>query len=239
MPKPQTIATPMCSAERSSCHGAPHVLDRNEALARYRRYSKLRKNIQNATLTHVSPSRFLAHAKKIGLGDGKHLFTDDDAELTLVCDLAVYTAKAGQTRAIDRYARRHEASSGADEAVVLAGLRAARFSVFRVIGRSEIAGLVLDDLMRGGEIWLMDEGLERSARPGEVFAMRVAPVDLFAVTCGAVVPIDSATGSGLANLFDGGAADGDLAVLADDPRFAASIFQLAVALDLMGCVAYQ
>ena len=186
----------------------------------------------------MSRSNFLAHAKRIGLGDGKRLFTDDHIELTLVYDLAVYTAKRGQTRAIDRYARLLSHAAESDEALVLAALCASRFSLFRVIERSELAGVLFEDLMRGGETWLVDEGLEQSANLGEIFAMRVAPIDAFVVTCGAVVPIDAETGGELVGLLAGGGTEVELAALADNPRFAASIYKLAVELELMSRVTY-
>lgn len=69
--------------------GEMHALSRVGILNRYRRYSDLRKAIQTAVLDIVPHSRFLAHAKQIGLSDGKVLFTDDLVELTLAFDLAV------------------------------------------------------------------------------------------------------------------------------------------------------
>jgi len=168
--------------------GEMHASSRVAILGRYRRYSDLRKEIQSAALGNVSESSFLAHAKRIGLSDGRVIFADDDSEVALVYDLALYTAQPGRTRAIDRCARKRLTAAQPDEALVLQALQASRFSIFRVIGRGEPAGVLLEDLMRGGTIPLLDEGLERSARPGEVFAMRVAPIEDFVITCGVVVP---------------------------------------------------
>ena len=238
MPKPVTTRTPAWPAKRELHSSAMHVLSRDDVLGRYRRYRGLRTDIQTATLKNVSRSNFLAHAKRIGLGDGKGLFTDDHIELTLVYDLAVYTAKARQTRAIDRYARLHSHAAESDEALVLAALCASWFSLFRVIERSALVGVLFEDLMRGGETWIVDEGLEQSANPDEIFAMRVAPIDPFVVTCGAVVPLDAETGDALVGLLAGGGIEVELAALADDPRFAASVYELAVELELMSRVAY-
>jgi hypothetical protein len=219
--------------------GEMHALSRAGILSRYRRYSDIRKDIQTAALENVADSRFLAHAKRVGLSDGKVLFTDDDVELTLVFDLALYTAQPGRTRAIDRCARRRLSVSTPDEAFVLQGLQASRFSIFRTIGRCEPAGVLLEDLMRGGTICLLDEGLEQSARPGEVFAMRVAPIEAFVITCGAVVPLDSETFEEIIDFLTDGAPGAELAALADDRRFAASLYELAIELGLMSFVAYR
>ena len=117
-----------------------HALSRAAILSRYRRYRDLRMDIQTAALESIPHSSFLAHAKRIGLSDGKVLFTDDIVELSLAFDLAVYTASAGRTRAIDRCARRRLPASKPDEALVLEALQASRFSIFRTIGRCEPAG---------------------------------------------------------------------------------------------------
>jgi hypothetical protein len=219
--------------------GEMHALSRAGILSRYRRYSDLRMDIQTAALESIPRSSFLAHAKRIGLSDGKVLFADNAEELTLVFDLALYTAQAGRTRAIDRCARRRLRGSKPDEALVLQGLQASRFSIFRTIGRCEPTGVHLEDLMRGGMISLLDEGLEQSARPGEVFAMRVAPIEDFLITCGAVVPLDIETFEEIIDFLTDGAPDAELAALADDRRFAASLYELAIELGLMSFVAYR
>jgi hypothetical protein len=132
--------------------------------------------------------------------------------------------------------------SAPDEALVLQGLQASRFSIFRVIGRCEPAGVLLEDLMRGGTIPLLDEGLERSARPGEVFAMRVAPIEDFVITCGVVVPFTGETSETFEEIIDlltDGVPVAELAALADRWRFAASLYEVAIELGLMGFVAYR
>jgi hypothetical protein len=219
--------------------GEMHASSRAAILSRYRRYRDLRMGIQTAALESIPHSSFLAYAKRVGLSDGKVLFTDDAVELSLAFDLAVYTASPGRTRAIDRCARRRLPASNPDEALVMKALQASRFSIFRVIGRCEPAGVFLEDLMRTGTIPLLDEGLEKSAKPGDVFAMRVAPIEEFVVTCGAVVPIDHATMQECIALLINAASKAELAALADDRRFAASIYELAIELGLMSVVAYR
>jgi hypothetical protein len=219
--------------------GEMHGFSRADILGRYRRYRDLRKDIQTAALENIPHSSFLAHAKRIGLSDGKFLFTNDTVELSLAFDLAVYTAGAGRTRAIDRCARRRLPVAKTDEALVLRALQASRFSIFRTIGMCRPAGVLLEDLMRGGAIPLLDEGLEQSAEPGAVFAMRVAPIEEFAITCGAIVPIGPEMMEECIDVLIGAASKAELAALADHRRFAASIYELAIELGLMNFVAYR
>ena len=65
-----------------------HALRRAAILSRYRRYRDLRMDLQTAALESVPRSSLLAHAKRIGLSDGKVLFTDDIVELSLAFVLA-------------------------------------------------------------------------------------------------------------------------------------------------------
>src|SRR5260370_15685271 len=132
--------------------GEMHALSRAAILSRYRRYRDIRTDIQTTVLENIPHSRFLECARRIGLSDGKLLFTNNQVELTLAFDLALYTANPGRTRAIDRCARKRLETSGPDETLVLKGLQASRFSIFRVIRRCEPAGVLLEDLMRGGVI---------------------------------------------------------------------------------------
>jgi hypothetical protein len=218
--------------------GEMHASSRVAILDRYRRYSDFRKAIQSAALGNVSGSSFLAYAKRIGLSDGKVLFADEN-ELTLVYDLALYAAQPGRTRAIDRCARKRLTAAQPDEALVLQALQASRFSIFRVIGRREPAGVLLEDLMRGGTIPLLDEGFERSVRPGDLFAIRVAPIEDFVISCGAIVPLTSEAFEEVIDVLTDGVPIAERAALADRWRFAASLYELAVDLGLMNFVAYR
>jgi len=83
-------------------------------------------------------------------------------ELTLAFDLAVHTAPAGRSRAIDRYARSTRFASGSDEALMLQAMCNARFAIVVVRRRHPSAGLIVTDLFRKVDLWLMDEGLELS-----------------------------------------------------------------------------
>ena len=218
--------------------GEMHASSRVAILGRYRRYSDLRKDIQSTALKNVSGSSFLAYAKRIGLSDGNVLFADE-SELTLVYDLALYAAQQGRTRAIDRCARKRLTAAQPDEALVLQALQASRFSIFRVIGRCEPAGVLLEDLMRGGTMPLLDKGLEQSAKAGDVFAMRVAPIEDFVINCGAVVPMNGGTLEATIEFLTGGVAEAERVALADHRRFAAALYELAIELELMSFIIYR
>ncbi len=214
-------------------------VSREKILRRYRRWRQLRTDIQSAALKNIALSVFLKGAKRIGIADGNTLIANSESEMMLAYDLALYSTGAGKTRAIDRYARSRPQTSDPDETLILEALRTARFSWFRVIEKPELAGMPLKDLMRGRELWLLDEGVEQTFKPGEFLATRVATVERYVITCGAVVPFDQQMAADVEIFL---AIEGDpatYAALADNWRFAEHVYRMAVKRNLMSRVTYQ
>src|SRR5262249_18398467 len=73
---------------------------------------------------------------------------------------------------------------------VLEAMRRARFSIISSVRRHTVAGLVVKDLFRGFEFWLVDEGLESSLPDEAVLATRLYTLEGFAMTAGVLVPLD-------------------------------------------------
>ena len=147
--------------------------------------------------------------------------------MTLVFDLALYTAKERRSRALDRYARATPLPPGSDAARMLEAMRHARFSVWRINQRHETAGLIITDVLREAEVWLVDEQLEASASEGLSFAGRICEPDRFAMSCGVVVPV-------YREMMEEVALDmlaqrhGDPERVSQDPRFAIAIYRAAI-----------
>src|SRR6516165_5459422 len=67
---------------------------------------------------------------------------------------------------------------------------ARRFSIISSVRRHTVAGLIVKDLFRGFEFWLVDEGLESSLPDEAVLATRLYTLKGFAMTAGVLVPLD-------------------------------------------------
>jgi hypothetical protein len=115
--------------------------------------------------------------------------SDSEYEIALAEDLAIYLARSGRSHPLDRYARAAGFAPGSDEAIVLEAMRHARFSLWRIERHHETTGLILRDLLRE-EIWLIDEAMAKSARPGGEMAARLVQPDRFAMTARVIVPIN-------------------------------------------------
>ena len=107
-------------------------------------------------------------------------------------------------------------------------MRHARFSVWRINRRHETAGLIITDVLREAEVWLMNEQLEASAPEELSFAGRICEPDrCFAMSCGVVVPV-------YREMMEEVALDmlawrhGDPERVAQDPRFAIAIYRAAI-----------
>jgi hypothetical protein len=110
---------------------------RGEVLARYRHLRQICKRHHSDALKLLSRHAILHQARRLGLADGKFFILDSMDELTLAFDLAIHTAPAGRSRAIDRYARSTQFASGSDEALMLEAMCNARFAIVLVQRRHQ------------------------------------------------------------------------------------------------------
>jgi len=213
------------------------AMSREEVLTRYRRLREISKRHQTEAVRYVPHSALLDQARRIGLAVGKTLVAESMDELTLAFDLALYTAPPGRSRGIERYARSAAVAAGSDDEVVLQAMRQARFSVWQVERRHEAVGLVVQDLMRENSLWLVDESLEQTAPEGMSVAMRVIMPEAFAMTCGVIVPVDAML---LDEVFDEvlGRIRDEADAIANDRRFATTIYRMAVLEGLMDQVGF-
>jgi hypothetical protein len=212
---------------------------RDRVLARYRRLREISLQLHHKILDRVSGDAFVSQARRLGLALGKTLILDDIDELNYVNDLVIYTAPAGRSRAVDRYARSAGLAAGSDEALVLEAMRAARFAVLVMERRHEAAGLIAIDLIRGNQVWVVDMGLEASMPKGAMLATRLITPDRFSMTAGVLAPFDFELIVDLSAELPRRLLDVELTVLIDDRRFAETIYRTALADGVMDRVAYQ
>jgi hypothetical protein len=156
------------------------LLSRTEVLARYRHLREISKRHHSAALEFLSKDAVMSQARRLGLTQGKTLVLDSMDDLNLAFDLAIHTAPKDRSRAIDRYARMAQLSPESDEGRVLDAMRNARFSIIGILRRHDVAGLIVEDLFRGVEVWLVDEGLESSLPDGAALATRLCTPEGFA-----------------------------------------------------------
>lgn len=175
-------------------------LSAEELWAFYGRCAALRVRFQTQAVMSLPTAKVLEHCKALGLPADRELYQADEGELAFAFDLAIYTGPLGRSRAIDRVAKQYGGRAGEESALVLNALSRAWLSLFRVLGPHPEAGLLLEDLLLGGEVWVLDEMLSGHAAPGTVLGIRLGRVCGYAITCGVVAVLDEAMGTEIRRL---------------------------------------
>jgi hypothetical protein len=219
-------------------------MTRSEILSRYRRLRQISKEQHEAVLDIIAPDVVLDWARRIDLTQGKTVVSDSEYELALAEDLAIYLPRLGRSHPLGRYARAAGFAPGSDKAIVLEAMRHAGFSLWRVERHHETTGLILRDLLREEEIWLIDEAMAKNARPGREMAARLVQADRFAMTARVIVPINPVLMTRpelMEEVFIRAPALRSLQgkALAEDPGFAIGIYRAAVATGAMDFVRFK
>src|SRR5258708_7955437 len=223
------MADAVALLKRDSPEDLPPPLSRAEVLARYRRLREINRHHHREVLNFLSHDTILQHARRLGLTRSKTILLDDPDELNFAFDLAIHTAPADRSRAIDRYARSAPGAPGSDEMLMLDAMRAARFSILRIDRRHDVAGLVATDLCRQTEVWLVDIGFESSVPDGSVIATRLYTPDRFSMTAGINVPLDVGIIGSLAIELPHHMKGKPMAAIIDYRRFAETLYRAALA----------
>ena len=165
---------------------------RQATLERYRHLRAINKNHHSEIMRHLPKKSFLTWGKRLGLIKGKKtLIASSFSEVHLINDLSIYSTRMSNTTAVERHRDRTIFQEESDEEVVLNAMCHSRFAFIRVERRHSVAGLIVSELFREEEIWLMDEGFEETVPVGYVFASRLFKPDKFYMTTGVAIPLNN------------------------------------------------
>lgn len=213
---------------------------RADVLGRYRQLREIARKHNHRALSLLAREAIFRQARRLGLARGKTLLLDDMDELFYAYDLAIYTAPPGRSRAIDRLACSVSLPTGSDEALMLEAMCNDCFALVIARRRHELAGLIVTDVARDQDVWLVDEGLEKTFPDGAGLALRYWSIDGFAMTAGVGVPFaKESINAALAALPRSVQSRSALAVTVQDRRFAEGLYRAAIAGDLNGTIRYQ
>jgi len=211
---------------------------RAEIIDRYRSFRAISRSHNSGALKCLSTEALMEQARRLGILRGRTLILDTEDELALVYDLALYARQGGRKRPLDRYAASQRLAPDSDEARVLDAMLAARFALIRVERRHPEAGLIVTDLMREEEFWLVDEGMESTAPFGFKMATRVYSPDDFHMAAGVFVPLEGVL---LMSALERRPLllRMDLDEAVEDRRFAEAIYREAIRAGVMERVRFQ
>lgn len=197
----------------------------DELRSAWTRHAAARQRFQEMAARALPLPKLAEQARRLGLEVDRELAQVGEAEMAFAIDLAIYTAPPGRSRAIDRVVRQHGKLRG-EAVLVLNALSRAWLSIFHVQGTHPEAGLLLEDALLGGEVWVLDEGLAEAAEPGSIVATRLGRVLGYAITTGVHTVLDEMTLAGIREALR--RAGADPLDLISDPRFAEGLWRRAL-----------
>lgn len=198
----------------------------------YRHLRGIAAEIQEAALALVQDATFAEHGRRLGMARIGEIWVSDPAEMKLVQDLAIHTARPGRSRAIDRYARIAGFPSDSDAARILAPLRQAQMTLFKAEARHPVAGIMAHDLLLKRSFHFMDVSVGLSAKAGDCFAGRLVEIDGFRMSCLTLVPATRELMEA-ANVRPLPFAKNSLSQTFQDARFAIALYRAAIELGFM------
>jgi len=130
-------------------------------------------------------------AKQLGVWSSGRIEVPNETAINMVADLALFEPNQRRIRAYDRFLRGHREAPDTADLILAHRMAGARFSIFRVLQRHDLAGVWVQDVITPGEpIWVLDQGLEISAPDDLEFGLRVFDAGDFHAGFGIVVPAD-------------------------------------------------
>ncbi len=168
----------------------PHVPgagERGTLVDRYRRLREIATEHQTRLAGRVLGGPAVDVAVRIGLvEDAGTVPSMELAELAPALDVTLFSKGIDGTSLAARYLDEVGGRLQGDHLTVVEALASARFSVFEVVERHPVAGVILRDLTAPGEVWLMDQGVEASVPSGYQLGLRLFQPAEFYMTTGVV-----------------------------------------------------
>ncbi len=206
--------------------------ERRVLFERYRQLRKISTDHQTILARRAIENVATDIAVRIGLvGHGEMVPLMDLGDLAPALDIALYSKGVDGTSLADRYLKEVGGRLTGDDLAVVEAMTDARFSVFEIIGRHPVAGVVLLDLSTGEEVWLMDQGFEATVPSGYLLALRLIQPAEFHMTTGVVAWMsDEMTWEAVNRRHPLKRTDG-LLVISDRDQLAEAVYTAAVETD--------
>ena len=130
-------------------------MTRNEALRLYRPTRAGIQRVLKAALHTCNAADWKRGATQLGVWSPGRIEVQDESALDMVADVGLFEPNQRGRRAYDRFLERQGKDLDPADLDLADRMRSARFSVFRMIGRHELAGVWVDDVLNENQrIWI-------------------------------------------------------------------------------------
>jgi len=160
-----------------------------DLLATYTRLRATQRALNKRLMKMLSKKAIHESAMNLGFFDGHQVVVEDESDLDLVMDSAIYDHyPSGNRNAVARFASQHKLKG--DEKTVVDAMLRARFTLVEL--REPVAGIGVhaQDIVFDEAFFLADIALSMSAAAGLVIGTRLLTFEPFSMTTGVHVLMD-------------------------------------------------
>lgn len=180
--------------------GLVPMINYDDVLERYKHMRAINFRLNNKVLTRYAARETVEEAaRRLGIWEQGRIIFDTEDQVAVLMDYAYYDCFQDGSNAVDRYAAENPPAPGSDEETLVAAMRQAFFSVFRVNKVVTGIGVHVLDILSDRQYFLADVGISGTAEEALVFISRVLPFEDFIMTCGAALPADGAAQTSIGN----------------------------------------
>jgi hypothetical protein len=192
------VTPPMMPIQRA----APPRGDHRDNVPRYRTIRQGLVRLQNELLQTLSKDDFNEAAASLGLLHQDVLVFDNEHEMAVVADHAIYDIRRGGRSAIERYLAANADKLSDEDRALLDAMVADRYTIVMIEGTEPGAGVAVTDLLGGPPFFLYDIGLGQGGTPGLVLATRLIAPDGLTMTTGGALPMAQAPAGDLESVVE-------------------------------------
>ena len=159
---------------------------------RYRRLRALGLDLNHRIIKTIPRQAYDEVGDAIGVLHNGVLVFDSTDMTSVMMDCCLYDWFENGKNLVQRYAETHPASPGTDESYLLQACLQAKYRI--LVGQSAVpgAGIHCQDVLNGGELFLMDLALSQSVpNVNAALATRTIPLGEYWMTSGAGLPVSS------------------------------------------------
>ena len=161
----------------------------DEVLRTYRRLRNVLTDMNKEFVRQLPKKSLMECAKKLGLAKGKVMVFNNPDETSVLFDYFLYNSRTRGKTAMEHYAAQTPPPPGSDEMTVLRASIDSFFSVFQVRQVYKGRGVLLYDIFKEDEVFLMDIGLGDTGVVKMALAGRILPLADFHMSTGALLPL--------------------------------------------------
>jgi hypothetical protein len=159
---------------------------------RYRSLRALSMALNHRIIQTIPPQAYAEIGHALGIRRNGVLVFDSEDMTSVMMDCCLYDWYGNGKNLIQRYAETHPAAPGTDESYLLQACLQATYRILVAQSAVPGAGLHCEDVLNGGELFLMDLALSQNNPSGNAaLATRTIPLGEYWMTGGAGLPISS------------------------------------------------